>query len=68
MDICIPSVRALSNEINSLILPQMLVCANVTIKTFNHVCSSSNMDFVVAVTDSNVVSIWRRLKPLQISI
>ena len=47
---------------------QMLVCANGTVKTFNHVCSSTSMDYVVAVADSNVVSVWRRLKPVQTSL
>ncbi|CAB3981048.1 Leucine-rich repeat and WD repeat-containing 1 [Paramuricea clavata] len=42
---------------------QKLICANGTVKTFNHVCSSTNMDYVVAVADSNVVCVWRRLKP-----
>ena len=52
----------------SLSILQMLVCANGTVKTFNHVCSSTCMDYVVAVADSNVVSVWKRLKPVQLTL
>lgn len=40
---------------------QMLLCGNETVKTFNHVCSSYNMDYIIAVADSNVVSLWKRI-------
>lgn len=41
---------------------QVLTCPNETTKVFNQVSASSNLDFIVAVADTNVVCIWKRLK------
>lgn len=57
-------VLRLSKTLSHFFSRQKLACGNGTVKTFNHVCSSSSMDYVVAVADSNVVSVWRRLKPV----
>ncbi|XP_066935301.1 leucine-rich repeat and WD repeat-containing protein 1-like [Clytia hemisphaerica] len=39
---------------------EKLRCENKYGRLFNHVCSSSNLDHVVGVTDANVVAIWNR--------
>lgn len=41
---------------------QILTCPNETTKVFNQVSASSNMDYIVAVADTNVVCIWKRLR------
>jgi len=41
---------------------QVLACPNETTKVFNQVSASSNLDYIVAVADTNVVCIWKRLK------
>lgn len=41
---------------------QILTCPNETTKVFNQVSASGNMDYIVAVADTNVVCIWKRLR------
>lgn len=41
---------------------QVLACPNETTKVFNQVSASSNLDYIVAVADTNVVCIWKRLR------
>ena len=41
---------------------QILSCPNETTKVFNQVSASSNLEYVVAVADTNVVCIWKRLR------
>ena len=45
-----------------LICFQILTCPNETTKVFNQVSASGNMDYIVAVADTNVVCIWKRLR------
>ena len=40
---------------------QVLICPNETTKVFNQVSASSSLDYIVAVADTNVVCIWKRL-------
>lgn len=41
---------------------QVLSCPNETTKVFNQVSASSNLEYIVAVADTNVVCIWKRLR------
>lgn len=41
---------------------QVLLCPNETTKVFNQVSASSNLDYIVAVADTNVVCVWKRLR------
>ena len=43
---------------------QCLRCTNPLAKLFNHVAAGQDMKFIVAVSDTNVVAIWRK-RPLQ---
>jgi len=40
-----------------------LRCSNPLAKLFNHVSAGHQMKFIVAVSDTNVVAIWRKSKP-----
>ena len=48
-----------------LFLVQCLRCSNPLAKLFNHVSAGHHMKFIVAVSDTNVVAIWRQSKPKQ---
>ncbi|XP_032220386.1 leucine-rich repeat and WD repeat-containing protein 1 isoform X2 [Nematostella vectensis] len=41
---------------------QILLCPNDSTKVFNQVCANTSLDYIVAVADTNVVCMWRRLE------
>lgn len=55
-------LEAKSKESQQLKQSQVLCCPNETTKVFNQVSASSNLDYIVAVADTNVVCIWKRLR------
>ncbi|KAJ7387916.1 Leucine-rich repeats and WD repeat domain-containing protein 1 [Desmophyllum pertusum] len=56
------SLEAKTKDKYDLKQTQVLVCPNETTKVFNQVSASSNLDYIVAVADTNVVCIWKRLR------
>lgn len=49
------------NKIQSVERTKVLACPNETTKVFNQVATCSSMDYIVAVADTNVVCIWRKV-------